>query len=41
MVLVADRSEEHDTYRPRSVLGMRTPFVFADKWRQDHQLQLT
>jgi len=39
-VLVADRREEYNTYRPHSALGMLTPSEFAERWRKD-QFQLT
>jgi hypothetical protein len=38
-VLVADGQDEYHTYRP--ALDMLTPAQFAEKWRTEHQRQLS
>lgn len=40
-VLVADRRQEYNTYRPHSALAMLTPTKFAEQWRTEHQPKLS
>ena len=39
--LVADWRQEYNTYRPHFALGMLTPTEFAQKWKTEHQPQLS